>query len=271
MKTLLLHINDDDAMESRLQAALDIARANEGHIICHQSLSYEVFTPGDFYGSAIAAAMPVIRESADKLREKIEGELANEDVSWEWELDYGTDANQLLARSPLTDLILVGPTDTGSEGKRASYTAGFLALHGRTPVMVVPSDLKRFDTGAPAMVAWNGSSEACNALRESLSLLRSASTVYLGCVTEAKDKERYDFPPLDGAEYLGRQDIKAEIIEMPPLEGGIGATLFEAAQARECGVMVMGAYGHSRLSELLLGGVTRAILKDPKLPIVLAH
>ena len=68
MKSILLHIDHDRAMTARLQVALDIARATNGHLTCLQAVSYEVFAPGDFYGSAIAAAMPVIKENAENLR-----------------------------------------------------------------------------------------------------------------------------------------------------------------------------------------------------------
>jgi len=271
MKTLLLHIGDDDAMESRLEVALDLARAHGSHLVCHQSVSYEMFTAGDFYGSAIAAALPVIREAAERLREKIEADLENEGVPWEWITDYGMAEYQLLERSALADLVIVGPHDVGVEGKRPSRLAGYLALHGRTPVMVVPQQTKGFDASAPVLVGWNGSSEVCIAIRQSLPLLRSASAVYLACVREARDRERADLPPLEGAQYLSRHGIESEIVEIDKGDGTVAQALFADAAARKCGALVMGAYGHSRLAELLLGGVTREVLKDPRLPIVLAH
>ncbi|MDX1704625.1 MAG: universal stress protein, partial [Altererythrobacter ishigakiensis] len=67
MKSILLHIGDDEGLEARMQVALDLARAFEGHITCLQAVTYEIFAPGDFYGSAMAAAMPVIRENAEAL------------------------------------------------------------------------------------------------------------------------------------------------------------------------------------------------------------
>ena len=116
------------------------------------------------------------------------------------------------------------------------------------------------------MVAWNGSSEACVALRQSVPLLSMASKVYLVSVEEKDDKNRFDFAPLDGARYLSRHGIEAELVE-----DKIADTLFSAAELRECGMIVMGAYGHSRLSEFLFGGVTRRSLSDPALPIFMAH
>ena len=271
MKSLLLHIDGDSCMDARMQAALDIARATGAHITCLQAVSYEVFAPGDFYGSAMAAAMPRIKEAADELRQKIESHLSNEDVSWDWQFLYGMAEHRLLEQSALHDLIIVGPNDIGEEGKRASRMVGELVLKAPVPVLVVPSDTKRLDLGAPVMVAWNGSSEACVALRAATPLLTLASKVYLTSVAEESDKQRFDFPPTSGAKYLSRHGIEAELVEVPRGEARISDTLFSAAQMRDCGLMVMGAYGHSRLSEMLLGGVTRHSLTQPDMPILMAH
>lgn len=272
MKSILLHIDDDACMEARMQVALDIARANNAHITCLQVVSFEVFAPGDFYGSALAAAMPRIKEAAEELRAKIEADLANEDVSWEWQFLYGMAEHRLLEQSPLHDLIVVGPHDIGEEGSRGpSRLVGELTLRAPIPVLVVPGSTTSLDLSAPALVAWNGSSEACVALRCAVPLLKLASDVYLACVSEEDKKQRFDFPPTSGAKYLSRHGIEAEIVEVPRGDAKISETLFAAAQHRECSMMVMGAYGHSRLSEMLLGGVTRRSLTNPQLPIFMAH
>ncbi len=272
MKSILLHIGDDNCMEARLQVALDIARATDGHVTCLQAVSYEVFAPGDFYGSAMAAAMPQIRKAAQDLRARIEGDLANEDVSWEWRFLEGMAETRLLEQSALNDIILVGPHDIGEDGIRGpSSMAGMLALKASAPVLVVPGHIKRLDTKAPMLVAWNGSSEACTALRAAVPLLSLSSAVHLVTVEEKGDQNRYDFPPVEGAQYLSRYGIEAELVDIPRGQAKIADTVFSAAQMRECGMVVMGAYGHSRLAELLMGGVTRRSLSDPQLPMFMAH
>lgn len=271
MKSILLHIDHDAAMNARLQVALDIARATGGHLTCLQAISYEVFAPGDFYGSAIAAAMPVIKENAEKLREQIEAHLANEGVPWDWHFLYGIAQHRLIEHSPLADVVIVGPSDTGENGRGPSALVGDLVLRAPVPVLVVPEDTKSFDVGAPAMVAWNGSSEAAHALRAAVPLLAAARKVWLVSIAEEKGKARFDFPALEGAQYLSRHGVECEVVEVPRGEAGIADTLFSAAQLRDCGLMVMGAYGHSRLAEMLLGGVTRQMLTEPQMPILLAH
>lgn len=271
MKSILLHIANDRAMPARLQAALDLARATSGHVTCLQAISYEVFAPGDFYGSAMAAAMPVIKEAAEKLRAEIEADLAKEDVSWDWRLAYGTAENRLLEQAALHDIVLTGPHDAGEEGRGPSSLVGTLALKAPVPVLVVPSETKRLDLAAPMLVAWNGSAEACVALRRAVPLLRMASKVYLATVEEARGQDRFDFPPLEGSKYLSRHGIEAELVQIPRGDARVSDTLFSAAQMRGCSLLVMGAYGHSRFAEMLFGGVTRHSLTDPQMPMFLAH
>ncbi|WP_299191787.1 universal stress protein [uncultured Erythrobacter sp.] len=272
MKSILLHINDDSCMEARLQVAMDIARACDAHITCLQAVSYEVFAPGDFAGNAMAAAIPRIREAAEHLRAEIEADLANEDVAWNWRFLYGAAEHRLLEQSALHDIIIVGPHDIGEEGSRGpSAMAGELTLDAPAPVLVVPGSIKRLDVRAPVLVAWNGSSEAAVALRAAVPLLALSERVFLASVKEEKDTERFEFPASEAARYLVRHGVEAEVVEIPRGKGKISEVLAKAAAARECGMLVMGAYGHSRLAEMLLGGVTRRMLSEPQLPILLAH
>lgn len=271
MKSILLHINDDEGLQARIQAALDLARAFNGHITCLQAVTYEIFAPGDFYGSAMAAAMPVIRENAETLRKQVEEDLSNEDVSWEWIFQFGMAESRLLEKSAINDVVVLGPNDVGYDGPRPSRMVGDLLLSSRTPVLVVPKHQKNLDCRGSALVAWNGSTEACVALRAAVPLLSKASSVYLATVKEEKEKVRFDFPPVEGAEYLSRYGIQSEIVEIPQGDASIADTLVSAAQVRDCSYIVMGAFGHSRLAELLLGGVTRRALTDPQIPILLAH
>lgn len=271
MKSILLHIDHDTAMSARLQVALDIARATDGHITCLQAVSYEVFAPGDFYGSATAAMMPIIKENAEKLRAETEAELANEGVSWDWRFVYGIASHRLLEASSLADIVIVGPAKAGSTGHGPSALVGDLALKAPVPILVVPEGVKSFDVVAPMLVAWNGSAEAAHALRAAIPLLALSGKVTLASISEKSDKQRFDLPSTEGAKYLSRHGIECEMVEIPRDGEEISDTLISAAQLRGCELMVMGAYGHSRLAELLLGGVTRRILTEPQMAILLAH
>lgn len=271
MRSILLHIGNDAGLEARIQAALDLARAFDGHVTCLHSVSYPIFAPGDIYGSALAVSLPAVQEAAADLRKKVETDLSNEDVKWEWLECSGPVEYRLLERTALSDVIVLGAGDIADEDIGPSRLAGELLARAQTPIFVIPRHLKRLDCSGPALVAWNGSTEASIALRAALPLLQGASSVILASIAESRKRQRFDLPPTEGAEYLSRHGVDCEMVEIPQGEGSVTDTLFTLGASRGCTFMVMGAYGHSRLAEMLLGGVTRDALTAPKLPIFLAH
>ena len=95
--------------------------------------------------------------------------------------------------------------------------------------------------------------------------------VYLASVTGEEGRKRSALPPVDGAAYLSRHGIACEIVELPCLGQHPAEILLAAADSRDAGYIVLGAYGHARLFEMVFGGVTRRMLKDPPIPLVLAH
>jgi len=135
----------------------------------------------------------------------------------------------------------------------------------------VPRKTRGFSVEAPAMVAWNGSPESSRALRAAVPMLARSSKVWLARVQTPEDEDDRDLPPLSGAEYLSRHGIDCEILDLGLRHGSVAKTIEEEALSRDCGYIVMGAYGHSRMMEVLFGGVTRKSLASPALPMVIAH
>ncbi|MEO0062551.1 MAG: hypothetical protein RLZZ08_1111 [Pseudomonadota bacterium] len=271
MRSILLHAHRDASFESRFQAALDVARQFDGHLTCLQSVSYDIALPGDFYGTLAAEMIPVTAEEARRFREEMEARLQAEDIRWNWVEEAGMADSRLLEHAALADLVVLGATPPEADRRGPSQLVGTLALHGRAPLLVVPRHFRDFSVGGPALVAWNGSPEASRALRAAVPFLARSSKVWLASVAEPEADGPFDLPPLKGAEYLARHGIDCEVVELPKAPEGIAATLAEAAQAREASYMVMGAYGHSRVMEVLFGGVTRRTLADPALPLLLTH
>lgn len=271
MRSLLLHIYQDDGLEGRLQVALDLARRFDAHLTCLQAVNYEVAMPGDFYGSVVIEMLPHLREQAAKLREKLEQRLSHEDVRWDWIEETGLMDTRLLAHASLNDLVILGADAPGRREGSPSYLVGALSIHGRTPMMVVPDHITNLDCDREAFVCWDGSSEASNTLRAAVPMLKLSRHVCLATVAERKSYDGADLPATQGAEYLSRHGIECEMIELPFESRPIGETLQSAALARKSGYIVLGAYGRPRMLEGVFGGVTRTMLSDPELPLLVAH
>ncbi|WP_284124796.1 universal stress protein [Parerythrobacter aestuarii] len=272
MKAITVHAFDDDSFEGRLQVGLGLARAFGGHVTFVNAIPIEASVPGDFYGAAFAAMVPVWREAADRLRAKTEADMSNEDVPWNWVEFAGASVTGLLRHSAISDLLVVGAHEPQIDARVPSTTVGDLALHARCPVLVVPDGQDIIDVGAPLLVGWDGSAEASRALRTAMPLIQRASRVFLASVQENRAAgDDYDLPPLAGAEYLSRHGIECEIVELPQAGRKVADILRDAAQQRGCSMIVMGAYGHWRLAERVFGGATRDMLRDVRVPLFMTH
>jgi nucleotide-binding universal stress UspA family protein len=265
MKTILLPIVGDFAMEGRLQAALSLAHDQEAHLNCLQilPLPYVLWAPsawGMNYGPMLSAA----EEAAKDQRSEIETLLSKEQVSWDWHVRTGDVVSVLAMAARLADMVIVG---SGTEDDApAVHIAANLAVHVSIPVLAFPVNASSFDPVGPMMIAWNGSAEAANALRNSLPLISNASNVHLVVIDEASSA----FPAEDAGNFLSRHGISAEIKTLTA-KASIEETLETAARDIQASCIIMGAYGHSRTREMIFGGVTRHMLQNSAIPLLLSH
>jgi nucleotide-binding universal stress UspA family protein len=271
MRSLLLHVGGDPGMEARLQVALDLAREFGAHITCLQPIAFDVAVPGDLYGTMVSELIHVVQQSADQARQSISARLSNEDVTWDWQQEQGPDRALLRRAEALADLVVLGTRDPAGDGKSPSALAGYMAVHGRSPLFVVPERTRSLNVRGPAVIGWNGSLEAAHALRGAVRLLRKAASVTIVSVAEHVQDHKGFLPCVDAAEYLSRHDVSCEIVEIGRDRGTVAASLANAAMARGASYLVAGAYGHARTVETVFGGVTRELFSDSPLPIFTAR
>jgi len=122
---------------------------------------------------------------------------------------------------------------------------------------------------ASTAIAWDGGRAAARAVRDALPVLKVAKQASILCATDDKAVEPASVAALQ--DYLRHHGITAEVQLFSRSERPIGEALQQAAVERGAGVLVMGAYGHSRLREFVLGGATRSILASRRLPIFMSH
>ncbi|ATW04317.1 universal stress protein [Sphingopyxis sp. BSNA05] len=270
MKSVLLYIADDVGLEARLQAALDLTRSLGGHLHCLRANPYssQVAFDGVTGMSVMYDVSEMTRELDKKLRAEIEKRLAGEDVSWDYREENIDPSRGLSKNSALVDIIVLSSAGGDKENALPLGILGDVLFNATAPVVVQPDNVKKFDACGPALVAWNGSFEAGNALRAAVPLLKMASDVHILTVEEDKD---HDLPQLAASEYLAYHGIKSEIHAPPPGSERVDVTLVTEAKKVKAEYIVMGAYGHSRAREFLFGGVTRNLLKDCDIPLVVSH
>ncbi len=138
----------------------------------------------------------------------------------------------------------------------------------RTPLLISGDSRQSIDVFGPALVAWNGSFEAANAMRFAVPMLKLASRVRLLSLSEEK---AVDFPSTSAVEYLSRHGIRAELTESLRFVETVAEDLIEQAEKDKASYIVMGGYSHSRAGEFLFGGVTRSLLKKSAFPLLMAR
>lgn len=271
MKNILLHLWDDAGRDDRLQTALDLARAHGAHLTCLQVTPFTAYVASDMFGGVIVMAdiMEKVRQQEELVRETVEARLRDEDVSWSYQHCDGDVASAITAQSRLSDLILLGrPLLEDDDYDKAPAFVGDVVLHARAPVLALPRGVRGFDPGGGALVAWNGSYEAANALRAAIPMLRQAGKIELVTV----DAEG-EFPALAAAEYLSRHGIHAEIaaLRRGGRDNDVAASLLRAIEESQPAFVVQGAYGHSRAREYVFGGVTRRMMDACPIPLFMTH
>lgn len=264
MKSILLHVNEDDGMEGRLSVALDIARALGGHLTCFHVTPFSAYVNFEPFGAAVvnAALIDELRDRAETLKARIETHLRGGDVPWDWSSVDGDPARALASAAALADLVIVSQTAGRGAGVPPAIVDDVAVSVGCATLMV-PAGADRLRLDEPMVVAWNGSEEAARALRQAVPLLRLGSEVAVVMVGEDSGV----FAQGEAATYLARHQVKAELHTLPA-RGDVAATLLDFAAEKGAAALVMGAYGHSRLRETLLGGVTRSMLRDAAIPVL---
>jgi nucleotide-binding universal stress UspA family protein len=270
LKTILLHVFEDSGFESRLQVALDIARSNEGHLTCVQpTTQFAPMSFGPMGGDFVTGINFEDMDAAERAhREKIEKRLKDEDVSWDWQTGLGDPATLLTERSRLADLVVLSQSyGKRNAGDEPLPIAGDVAVHAHCAVLVVPTENMSFDCQGPIVVAWNGSAEAAKALRLALPMLKMANDVHIVTVGD----EDVDFPHTAASTFLARHGVSTTLHELKGKGSEASDIIGGFAMGQNAAALIMGAYGHSRLRETLFGGVTKNLLNDTKIPLLMGH
>jgi nucleotide-binding universal stress UspA family protein len=167
------------------------------------------------------------------------------------------------------DIVVISRQAAEAGREHFSVRPDVIALRSGRPVVVVPPDYASDVLNEHALVAWDGKRAAARALGDAMHILETKSRVTVLTVGEPEDT-----PTAHGDDVmalLARHGIPAERLVKPASRGGIARTILDSCREVGAGLLVMGAYEHSKFSEDLLGGVTRDILGQSAIPILMSH
>lgn len=266
MKNVLVLMHDDTGQEARFQAALDLTRALNGHLTCIDVSIVPAFVGAyaDMGGTALLMEDEQQREKQNRAR--MQARLKGEDVSYSWLDENGFLTPCVRDAAGLADVVVLNLEFTKVDYPDMHELVGEILVKDRKPIVAVPETARSFDVFGHALVAWDGSRQAEDALRAAVPLLQHASRVTILEVEDGSVKIGAEA----AAEYLSRHDIKPEIVRTP-VSSSAGETVLDKIKTLGVSWLVMGGFGHSRFIEATFGGVTRRMLKECPVPLFLAH
>jgi nucleotide-binding universal stress UspA family protein len=191
-------------------------------------------------------------------------------ADWSEFLDLqGVSDFSLAERARGYDIVVISRQAAEAGREHFSVRPDVIALRSGRPVIVVPPDYASDILNEHALVAWDGKRAAARALGDAMHILETKSRVTVLTVGDPEDNPsaRGD----DVMALLARHAIPAERLVKPAGRNGIARTILDSCREVGAGLLVMGAYEHSKFSEDLLGGVTRDILGQSELPILMSH
>lgn len=260
-----------DQCDRDILNAIHLCRELDAHLSV-QIVSL-VPTPMGGYGVVVSAAWLLEREAdiaAMKKREKqiislVQTAGLKADVdSYYCEKDW---ADEIIGqRARFSDLTIIGPDLLHQPALKTPALSGALFHSGR-PTLVVPTGARATLHPHKVMLAWDGRIEAVRAAREAINVMSAAVDVHVTIVDDESEEVSDSRPWGNIAAYLARHGIKVRIDRLHTRGTAVADLLKHHAAEIAADMIVMGAYGHSRLRERLFGGVTRSMIDTSPIPI----
>jgi nucleotide-binding universal stress UspA family protein len=270
---IVLHVRRPDVPGRATEAAFALAHRFEAYV----TAVHPVAIAPTAFAAPEAVALSVVeasREYADALarREAWNARFAAAKIAGEWQVVQAEDVDALCRAARSADLVVVERPTTPAEAPVGWGIASRTAFSAGVPVLVVPDTARVSDRYDHIVVAYDGGPQATRALHRALPLLKAAREVVVlnGCPVSATTGVRH-LPLLDAAAYLSRNEVTAYVQRFEPQGRDAGPALLEAARAAGAECIVMGAWGHSRIAQLVLGGATRHLLQHSDVPLFVSH
>lgn len=212
-------------------------------------------------------------ESAQAMADSFKADLAEHGFAGpsDWIAMQGR-PNDLLARAArYYDLLVIGQYSEPKDEKRR-VRAEELVMQSGKPLVIVPNGYEVAPFKEYAVVAWDGSRPAARALTDAMQILETKKRLDVVTISASGEPAETDkSPERDVIRHLQKHGIEAQQVMLKASREGVGSTILDYCADKAPDVLVMGAYGHSRLREDLFGGVTRNILQNATVPILMAH
>lgn len=279
-KSLLTVVTRATALHRQLDAAIALARSHDAHldILC---LTLDRAMAGYYYVGAAPLAPIVLQETVNRAREDalaleagVRERMSGEEIRWAVETAVApvdSVIGQVGHVARFADMVVL-PKPFGKDAAPDEDLVVEAALfEAGAPALLLPDDVHGANFGKVITIGWNDSRQSLNAVRAAMPFLKAANRVDVAIVEpDPRGPERSD-PGGLLSQYLARHGVRAELSVLARTEPRVSETLVRHAVEKGSDMMVMGAYGHSRFREAILGGATRELFEIAPLPLFAVH
>lgn len=276
LKDLLVYVDDSKANAARIDTAVRLAEEHDAHLtglyVAPDQSMMTLYTEAHIPGEILEAQRQAAVERAGEAKKVFEAAAGKAGLSSEWRFVEGDFVRTLSLHARYADLLIIGQSDPSDDWSVTRGALEQVLLDVGRPVLVIPYIGAPKVPGENVVVAWNASREAMRAIHDAMPLLERAKTVRVLSINPPRGPSgEGEAPGADISHHLARHNVKAEAVHVEAEDIAVGEVLLSRAADQQADLIVMGAYGHSRYRELILGGATRSLLEAMTIPVLMSH
>jgi nucleotide-binding universal stress UspA family protein len=273
-KTILVCLNEISRVPQLIAAVRQIGTKFNAHIAALYVVPGVTVYPSAGYGTGpdiFDGTRLYFQNHMPKVKDAFEMAMAQDKLSFDFHVvdsSQPTIAMDVIDNCHNADLVLVSNTNRdNAEGVESDFVERIVLAVGR-PVLILPHKGEIKLVTDQILIAWNNSRESSRATFDAMPFLQKAKRTRIVSVDVAP---RGSLPAASIAETLDRHGVKVEVTSISSDGMTVGQTLQRAANDYGAGLIVLGAYGHSRFAELIFGGATREVLRHLEHPVLMSH
>ena len=279
IKDLLVVCDSGPASTFRMESCFSLAKVFSAHVTgIHLMPSPLIPVYGIAYPEVTTlsyAAADQIQEFEDNaiaLEKEFDGLALKHGISASWKKYEGIDINFIIENARYAD-ILVTPQGYSRYGETTYHRFNdYLCTYLGRPILMIPDLKKVFSLPKKIIIAWSESQEAARAVHDALPFLHMADEVQIVYAAKTNNAEKVSMIFCDDLRlHLSRHGINSDVFLPDSSAKGVGKTLIDTALEFDADLIVMGAYGHSRMREIVLGGATKYLLENTAIPLLLSN